>query len=187
MPVVSKANHHFHLDFLQVHAFTAKVATDNSEALNRWSLVDFFIVTDSLYFIWSILRCLLLPIAFDCVSIQQISTLFLHHFDPLLIYCSYRDLTLLHWHFCVILFLQGSDVDLMKKRAERFGDITSSKLGKVFIFQFEYANCFNCSYAFSEFLTSHFCKILHKVIYENMTNIWLFSICFILLWIFIHE
>ena len=34
------------------------------------------------------------------------------------------------WLVC-LLCVQGSDVDIMKKRAERFGEITSSKLGKV--------------------------------------------------------
>jgi len=29
------------------------------------------------------------------------------------------------------LFVQGSDDDVMKKRAERFGEISSTKLGKV--------------------------------------------------------
>jgi len=32
--------------------------------------------------------------------------------------------------FCK-LFIQGSDVDMLKKRAERFGEVTSAKLGKV--------------------------------------------------------
>jgi len=31
--------------------------------------------------------------------------------------------------------MQGSDVDMLKKRAERFGEVTSTQLGKASLFQ----------------------------------------------------
>jgi len=34
-------------------------------------------------------------------------------------------------HLLLTYFVQGSDVDVMRKRAERFGEVTSTQLGKV--------------------------------------------------------